>query len=116
MTTKLSAKLVISAALAASGLALSATASPAAAEPQASSTDFKVRFSYDKSDLDTREGAQKLIRQMERRVRSECGANERPLTQNRREIEACVQTTMRTTVAKIGSPTLTATYDSQTAG
>lgn len=107
-------QLLASAAIAATGASLAA---PAHAEQINKASDaFTLRFEYDKSELATEAGQQKLLARMENKVLRQCTpAGQRAPLPNP-EVKKCVDNTMRATLGKFNSDSLASLYTSRTAG
>jgi len=111
MTRKMIAAFVAIAALAATA--------PAFAKETVSHgggyTQRTIEVSHAGYNLDTPQGADRFARVLDRAVKQACATGDRTLT-GRRIQNACVADTMRTTVAQIDKPYLTAALGAETGG
>lgn len=113
MKTALSVTHLIAAGVIAAGF----LSGPAlAAEPQAEADMFRFTFHYKPSELQSSDGAKKLLGRLESQVARRCGAGPRmPLTE-RRKVDDCVQETMTKAVGGFGSSTVAEVYKARTGG
>lgn len=90
---------------------------PALAEPQASQdAGFSFPFSYSPADLTTDKGASHVLTRLERAVRRQCGDfGPMPIDQ-RNQVNACVDATMKASIEKFGSAAVAQAYQTRTEG
>ncbi len=104
MTNLISNTLAVAAC---AGLMLSAAAHAEA--PQAGEK-FAANFAYNAKELQTEEGAAKLLSRLERAVRAECETGQGRSMHERQLTRQCIDKTMQTTITKFGSSSLAAAY------
>jgi len=117
MKTVLSATHLIAAGVIAGAFTVGFLAGPAlAAEPQAEADVFQFKFQYEPEELQSSDGAKKLLGRLESQVARRCGAGPRmPLTE-RRLVKDCVEETMTKAVNGFGSSAVAEAYRSRTGG
>jgi UrcA family protein len=101
------------------GLGAIVTAAPASAEAArlTHGDPFSFRFTYTKSELETPEGAHKLLTRLETAVRRECAPPVAMLGKRERElVDSCIRTTMRQTIENLGSATVAQAFETRVAG
>lgn len=77
---------------------------------------FKFRFSYDPAELASTPAAEKLLARLEQDVRAHCGGNRRMSLDERSRVKTCIDATLRESVSRFGSATLTAAYANRADG
>lgn len=96
--------------------ATAASVASAHADQAPSSPEFAFKFEYDRTELQDAAKAEKLLVRLERSVRRHCDADRsRPLSE-RALVKACIDETMKDSMGKFGSSTLTQVYQSRAAG
>ena len=88
---------------------------PAMAEPQ-TADPFKFQFEYKASETGSLPDAQKMLTRLERDVRSYCGGNRKVTLDERDKIEACVNETMKATIAKFSNSNVAQAFQSRADG
>ena len=87
-----------------------------AAEPQAEADKFEFKFHYEPSELQSSDGARKLLGRLESQIARRCGAGPRmPLTERHR-VTDCIEDTMSKAIAGFGSSTVAEVYKTRTGG
>ncbi|MBI1358922.1 MAG: UrcA family protein [Alphaproteobacteria bacterium] len=89
---------------------------PAIAQTPDKDAGFAFPFRYSSNELATPEGARHVVARLEHRVRTYCGDYGRMPADARAKVAACVDATMKASVAKFGSETLAQAYESRTSG
>jgi UrcA family protein len=89
---------------------------PAHADQAPASPEFAFKFSYDRSELQDAAKAEKLLVRLERAVRRHCDAERTKDLAARALVTDCIDTTMKDSMGKFGSSTLTQVYESRAAG
>lgn len=88
---------------------------PATAEPR-QPDPFKFQFEYKVSETGSLPDAQKLLARLERDVRNYCGFNRKMTLDERNAVEACINQTMKDTVAKFSNSTVAQAFQSRADG
>src|SRR5215813_1258466 len=89
----------------------------AATEPEQETVPFEFKFSYQPSELTSAPKAEKLVGRLERAVRRECADGDRKIPVSQRaQVQACVNETMRSSIARFGSEAVAQAYKSRAAG
>ena len=87
-----------------------------AGEPDQRTTPFAFDFAFSQDELTSMDKAERLLSRLERRVRSQCGANLKMPVSQRMQALACVEETMKTSISKFGSEAVAQAYRSRAAG
>jgi UrcA family protein len=87
-----------------------------AGEPEERTIPFAFDFAFSPDELTSTASAEKLVSRLERRVRSQCGANLKMPVAQRQEALACVEQTMKASISKFGSEAVAQAYKSRAAG
>lgn len=109
---------LIAAAVIAGAFATGYISGPAFADESAvtQANPFDFDFHYAPDELQSTPKAEKMLKRLERKVRGECGGN-RKMTVNEREfVRACVNETMKNSIAKFGSETVAQAYRTRADG
>lgn len=113
-TTHLIAVAVIGGAFATGFFSGPAFASP---DPEQEAVPFDFKFEYKPTELTSAPKAEKLVSRLERAVRRECADGNRKLPiSEHRQVQACVNETMRSSIARFGSEAVAQAYKSRAAG
>lgn len=88
---------------------------PAFAE-QTNSKPFAFQFSYSPNELATVPQAEALLARLESDVRRYCGGYGRVPLGERRTVDACIDATMKESIAKFDSPAVAQAFQSRAAG
>ena len=112
ITTAFSAGTLLCGALLASILT-----EPAIAEPQASKgAGFSFAFRYTPDELTSEKGAKQVLSRLERAVPRECGDFGLMPVEQQNQVRACIETTMKASISKFGSPAVAQAYQTRTEG
>jgi UrcA family protein len=95
----------------ATGPAFAQEATATAGETQ----PFKFQFSYQANELTSAPSAEKLLVRLQQDVRAYCGGNRKMSLNEREQVNACIDATMRQSIDKFGS-TVAQAYQSRTRG
>ena len=118
MKTVLSTTNLIAAAVIGGAFAAGYFTGPAfAGEPdEQRSVPFAFDFAFTPDELTSTAKAESLVSRLERKVRSECGANLKQPVAQRQEALACVEETMKASISKFGSEAVAQAYRTRAAG
>ncbi len=89
---------------------------PAFAQTGRDRNAFEFQFVYAPSELQTAQGAEKLLARLESQVRGRCIPQGRMTTDQHAQARTCVTETMQKTISKFASATVAQAYDLQTGG
>ena len=89
---------------------------PAFAQTGRDRNAFEFQFVYAPSELQTAQGAEKLLARLESQVRGRCIPQGRMTTDQHAQARTCVTETMQKTISKFASTTVAQAYDLQTGG
>jgi UrcA family protein len=81
-----------------------------------SDAPFEFHFNYSPNELATVPQAEALLVRLERDVRRHCGGNRKMSIDERRFVETCIDTTMKDSIAKFGSPAIAQAFQSRADG
>lgn len=109
-TTNLIACAIIVSAVTAGFATGPAFGQPAGEEP------FKFEFNYAPSELTSAPAAEKLLVRLEGDVRLFCGYNRKMTLDERKQVTACIDATMRESISKFGSATVAQAFQSRADG
>ncbi len=109
-STKLIACIVIAGAF-----AVGFVSGPAFAD-QAPGAPFKFQFSYSPNELTSAPRAEALLVRLEQSVRRHCSGTGRVPVDERRFVDACIDATMKASIAKFDSPAVAQAFQSRAAG
>lgn len=77
---------------------------------------FAFEFAFEQSELTSAPAAEKLLTRLEQGVRKHCGDRNGLGTEKQANVDRCIDTTMRESVAKFGSSMVAQAYQSQAGG
>lgn len=77
---------------------------------------FEFHFTYSPNELATVPQAEALLVRLEQDVRRHCGGNRKMSIEERRFVQTCIDSTMKDSIAKFGSPTVAQAFQSRAAG
>jgi UrcA family protein len=86
---------------------------PAFAEDK---SPFAFAFNFSPNELTNAPAAEKLLVRLEREVRSYCGTNRKMSLHEKGLVDQCVDTTLRESIAKFGSPMVAQAFQSRADG
>lgn len=99
---------VLSLAVSAAIFTGAATAEPAPAPQQHEKVEFK--FTYDRADLSTRDGAAKVLARLESQASLECMGSGRTTIEERRIAQSCIASVMQNAISQMNSTTVAEAY------
>lgn len=105
---------VIACILIVGALGLGFASGPAVA--QSGNDAFAFNFHFDRTDLTAPGGAERVLARLEQAVRRHCGDSRLVTLAEHKHVEACVNATMETNLAKFGSSDLAEAYRSRAVG
>jgi len=106
---------LIACAVIAGAFAVGFASGPAFAE-QDRDAPFEFRFSYSPNELASVPQAEALLVRLDQDVRRYCVGNRKMSIDERRFVDSCVDTTMKDSIAKFGSPAVAQAFQSRADG
>ena len=106
---------LIACAVIAGAFAVGFASGPAFAQPDREAP-FEFHFSYSPSELASVPQAEALLSRLEQDVRRYCGGNRKMSIDERQFVDTCIDTTMKDSIAKFGSPAVAQAFQSRAEG
>lgn len=89
---------------------------PAFAQTGSASDGFEFKFVYSATELQSAQGAEKLLARLESEVRDRCAPQGRITMDQQVLLRSCVNETMQKTVSKFASASVAQAYDVRAGG